>query len=497
VLRSTLDAGVQRIAERVLAAAAPELGRRGIRNGAIVVVDHRSREVVALVGNVPGRGHGRRIAMFARRRSPGSTLKPFLYALAIDRGLALPGFLVPDVPVAYGSYRPHNFDGTFRGLVTLDEALGRSLNLPFVNLLGQLGVESFLGALGEMGVAARPGTYGLSLIVGGIEVTPLELAGLYATLAEDGRYRPLRLVADDSLGAEVPVFGPGPAYLTRQALSLRDRPDFPQRRALSGLPPEIHWKTGTSFGYRDAWSVGSDRAHTAVVWLGNVDNRPSTELIGSEAAGPILFDTLEALAERARIPMPEAPPAYLAWVDVCPYSGHVAGDACPRRVRALAPIHAVPTAPCPYHVAYDVDVASGAAVTPTCRGDRSTERRSFVVLPSGVARWLVDQGRELPEAPRFAAGCDPAGPGRAPAIVSPMRGQVVVLIPGVPAARQQVPLQVETAAPVVSWFVDGALLGTVPSSTRLYWRPVPGRHSLVVADDAGRKDRRTVDVRSR
>src|SRR5262249_44737571 len=154
------------------------------------------------------------------------------------------------------------------------------------------------------------------------------------------------------------------------------------------------------------WAVGSDRAHTVVVWLGNVDNRSSTELVGSEAAGPILFDTLEALADRTRIPLPETPPPDLGWVDVCSYSGHVAGAAGDRRARVLAPIHSVPAAPCPYHVVYDVDVATGEAVTPPCRGDRVTERRSFTVLPSGIARWLVDQHREVPEAPRFAPGCD-------------------------------------------------------------------------------------------
>src|SRR5262249_25738864 len=160
-----------------------------------------------------------------------------------------------------------------------------SLNLPFVTLLGQLGVEELLGALAEMGIAPRGGPFGLSLIVGSFELTPLELAGLYATLAEDGRFRPPRLLADEPVAAAPEVFGRGAASLTRQALSTRDRPDFPRRRAVRGAPAEIHWKTGTSFGFRDAWSVGSDTAHTAAVWVGNADARPSTELVGSQAAG--------------------------------------------------------------------------------------------------------------------------------------------------------------------------------------------------------------------
>src|SRR6185503_17917678 len=236
--------------------------------------------------------------------------------IAIDRGLVLPGYVVADVPAQYGTYRPRNFDGDFGGLVTLRDALSRSLNLPFIDLLQQLGVESFVAELGRMGVAperAAPGHHGLSMIVGGFELTPLELAGLYATLAEDGVYRPLRLTGASPAGDArdgLRVFGPGAAALTREALAERDRPDFPKRRDVTGVPAAIHWKTGTSFGFRDAWAVGSGPAYTVVVWTGNVDNQPSAELIGSEAAGPLLFDVLEALSDRTRA-QPETPPAEL------------------------------------------------------------------------------------------------------------------------------------------------------------------------------------------
>ncbi|HEU4611548.1 MAG TPA: transglycosylase domain-containing protein, partial [Kofleriaceae bacterium] len=170
-IRSTLDAGAQAVAEKVAALHAHELARKHIYNGAVVVVDHHTCEVVALVGNLDFMDfrHGGQIAMFKRARSPGSTLKPLLYALAIDRGLALPEYLVPDVPVEYGTYRPHNFDGDYMGLVTLREALSRSLNIPFVDLLYKLGVEDFITELQRSGVSpsrATHGEYGLSLIAG-------------------------------------------------------------------------------------------------------------------------------------------------------------------------------------------------------------------------------------------------------------------------------------------------------------------------------------------
>jgi penicillin-binding protein 1C len=497
-IRATLDAGAQRTTEEIVRLHAGDLRRRGIHNAAVVVVEHATRDVVALVGNLDfaDDAHGGQIAMFDRPRSPGSTLKPFLYALAIDRGLASPAHLVADVPQSYGTYRPRNFDETWNGLVTMREALARSLNLPFVDLLARFGVEPFLAELARAGVRSPrqvPGHYGLSLVAGGIEATPLEIAGLYATLAAGGRHRPLRFTAGDARAPEVTVLGEGAAYLTRQALATRDRPDFPSRRRLTGAPAEIHWKTGTSFGLRDAWAVGSGPRHTVAVWTGNVDNAASAELVGSEAAGPLLFDVLEALADRSRIARPEAPAPDLAWIEVCAHSGHLPGPACGRRARTLAPVSAVPAATCPYHVTHEVDVATGLAVTPGCRGEGPTEARSFVVYPSGVRRWMADNGRALPEAPSFPAGCEPGG--RGVEIVRPAGGQVVVLIPGLAAAEQEIALEAETSAEEISWFIDGELLRTAPARQRVFWTPTPGRHELVAIADGGGKARRVVEVR--
>lgn len=497
-IRSTLDAGAQALAERAVALRRSELWHKGIYGAAMVVVDHRSREVVALVGNLDftDAQHGGQIAMFDRPRSPGSTLKPMLYALAIDRGLALPEYLVPDIPSQYGTYRPRNFDGDWSGLVTLRDSLSKSLNLPFVDLLDRLGVESFINQLGRMGASRErvaPGQYGLSLIVGGIALTPLELAAMYATIAEDGVYRPLRL-RQGPAGTDERVFGAGAAWLTRQALALKDRPDYPRRRDIAGVPAEIHWKTGTSFGFRDAWAIGSGPAYTAVVWTGNVDNRPSAELIGSEAAGPMLFDILEGLASRSGADA-NAPPDDLTEVEVCAYSGHIAGDACTDRVKVRAPVHAVPTAPCPYHQAYDVDRATQHAVLPACRKTgHDYERKTFVMLPSAVTAWLTSRHRGVPKAPVFDDDCGGDAGASAPAIMTPGEGQIVTLIPGVDPKRQMIPLSASTRSATLSWFVDGALIGSAPSDQRVYWMPTEGTHAIVASDEAGRKARRTLVV---
>jgi penicillin-binding protein 1C len=501
-IQTTLDRGTQLLAERLLSAAAPEMRLQGIHSGAAVVVDHGTGEVRALVGNLDfwDQDHGGQIAAFAVPRSPGSALKPFLYAFAIQRGLAGPRSLVPDVPTSYGGYSPKNFDGRFEGLVTLDEALARSLNVPFVSLLRDVGVEAFLGSLRSMGVRSldpRPGHYGLSAALGGLEVTPLELAGLYAALARGGEWIELRVLAGGGEPGRAQVIAPGAAWLTQQALSMRDRPDFPSRRQLTGAPPRVHWKTGTSFGRRDAWAAGSGAAFTAVVWLGNMDGSPSRHLVGGEAAGPLLFDLLEALADRARALPASMAPRDLAWVEVCSLSGRVPTAACPRRQQAPVLRSAVPTEPCPYHRLVDVDADTGKALSPGCRDGRRYRTRSFVLWPASVRRWLRDQDRALPEPPELLAGCAPGGGRRAPAIVSPRAGQMALLVPGVPRERQEIPLEAEAAEGRLSWFVDGKFLGTARPDERLWWTPHLGRHEVVVEDEGGLSARRLLEVRGR
>ena len=504
-LRTTLEAGAQRLVERLMEEGAAELETKGIHNGAAVVVDRERAEVVALVGNFDffDAEHGGQLAGFATPRSPGSALKPLIYALALEQGLAGPEQLVADVPTTYGTYAPRNFDGRFQGLVRLEDALSQSLNLPFVQLLRRVGVERFLGVLRQAGVESlhpEPGHYGLSAAVGGLELTPLELAGVYLALAEDGRARPLKLLEEGRPEEEArPLFSAGAAWLTRRALSLKDRPDFPARRRLTGMPPRVHWKTGTSFGHRDAWAAGSGPRHTAVVWVGNFDNSPSVHLVGADAAGPLLFDILEGLGPRGRQVEEDAVPSKdLMRVEVCAYSGHLPTEACAQRRQVYARRTHVPTEPCPYHQRVEVEVGTGLAVSPACRAGRETEWRVYLSWPASIRRWLADQHRLLPQPPAYAPGCEPGGRREAPEIVSPARGQVALLIPGVAPEQQEVPLEAEVeGVRELTWFVDGAFLASAPADERVWWAPSPGTHEILVTDDRGLSARRELVVRER
>jgi len=497
-LRTTLNAGMQRRCEQVLAAGRRDRQRNGVDNGAIVLVDHRAQEVRALVGNVDfwDSGHGGQIAGFARRRSTGSLLKPFIFALALEKGQALPGMLVRDIPVRYGLYAPHNFDGGHAGLVRLDDALLRSLNIPFVTLLGRIGVEHFIAALRQAGATSLrddDGYYGLSAAVGGIELTPLEAAGLFAMLAEDGVYKPLCWLADgcNAQGGGVRVLSAAAARLTQEVLERRDRPDFPQRRQLTAAPAAIHWKTGTSGRRRDAWSAGSSAAYTAVVWLGNFDNRSSAALVGADAAGPLLFDLLETFTppqqERG---LPQALRDELGPIEVCAYSGYPPAEACPLRRTVQGPLRSVPTATCPYHVALDIDLKTGLALSPLCRPGHRFERRVFLSLGPGIERWA----KVSSPIPPYAPGCEVEAPPAPLEIFSPREGASLILFGT--GKKQLVPLSVDSSRSSgrISWFVDGEYLVSRPATESALWHPLAGTHEIVALSESGQLATRTLRV---
>lgn len=501
-IRSTLDAGMQRTAERLMRERRAEFAQQRVFNGSVVLVDRASGEVRALVGGFDffDNAHAGQIAGFDTPRSTGSLLKPVILGMAMERGIALPEHLVADIPIERDGYSPENFDGQFSGLVRLDEALVRSLNVPFVMLTDRLGVRPLIERLTRVGfghIKPDPGFYGLSIAIGGVEATPLEIAALYTGLSQQGRWRTLRLSAHDAAPLTGQALAPGAAQRVGQVLGTRERPDLHYRVRLPDDGFQIRWKTGTSNGHRDAWSAGWGRNLVAVAWLGNLNNDGSPALIGATAASPLMFDLLEALDRRAPVE-PEAMSPDLKEVEVCAYSGHPATAACGEHARVRALTASVPTTPCPYHRQVEVDAETGLAVNAACRGARRTTTRTYVRWPSGVERWLSTEERAQRGHPTWAPGCLPPETDEAPVILHPPEEQTILLIAGIPTSRQEVPLQARSPAEgKLNWFLNGKFLGSTLPDRQLWWEPTPGTHALVVMDRSGRATRRTLKVAQR
>ena len=304
-IETTLDADLQARLERLAAETVAPLGER--LQVAMIVADHRSGEILGSVGsaaydNDPRQGF---VDMTQALRSPGSTLKPLVYALAFDQGLAHPETLIEDRPVTFGAYAPQNFDRQFRGTVKVKDALQLSLNIPVVSLTEALGPERLMQALRRAGAAARVpgnGAPGLAVALGGVGISLEHLAGSYAALARGGVARPLSALSAGGGDGERLVSQVA-AWQVGHVLAGIAPPD-------GSAPGRIAWKTGTSYGHRDTWALGWDGRHVAGVWLGRADGTPVPGAFGAGLAGPVLFSSFARIAPRTE-PLPPPPPAAL------------------------------------------------------------------------------------------------------------------------------------------------------------------------------------------
>ena len=301
--RLTLDAMLQDRLERLAADAAGRIGRQS--SVAIVVADHRNGAVLASVGSAGFSDDGRQgfVDMTRALRSPGSTLKPLVYGLAFDAGIAHPETLIDDRPTAFGTYAPQNFDGGFRGTVKVRDALQLSLNLPVVTLTEALGPANLMAALKRAGVDARVpgGRAGLAVALGGLGVSLHDMVALYATLARGGTTVPLRMSIETELTQNRRVLSPEAAWHLGDILSGLTPPG-------GGEGGQIAWKTGTSYGHRDAWALGWDGAHVVGVWIGRPDGTPVPGAFGADLAAPLLFNAFARIGEH-RMALPPPPPA--------------------------------------------------------------------------------------------------------------------------------------------------------------------------------------------
>ncbi len=299
----TLDAELQRNLETLAQSAL-----RGLSENvsvAMVVADHRTGEILGSVGSASyGSGDSRQgfVDMTLAQRSPGSTLKPLIYAMAFDRGLAHPRTLIDDRPVAFGSYAPKNFDGEFRGELPIAEALRQSLNIPVVLLMDQIGPAHLMDVMRRSGAHAKlpGGKPGLAVALGGVGISLTDLVQLYAMLANGGEAQTLRWDPDAEPDINEQIISRASAWQISDILSnLTPPPDSPSGR--------IAYKTGTSYGHRDAWAVGYDGAHVAGVWIGRADGTPVPGAFGGDLAAPILFEAFQRLKPTPDLLRPPPP----------------------------------------------------------------------------------------------------------------------------------------------------------------------------------------------
>ncbi len=504
-LRTTLDLPIQRIAERALAVQLGRLTPQGVSNCAAVVIENRTGAVLAMVGSADYRSLAiqGQVNGATSPRSPGSALKPLIYALAFDRGILAPQSLLADAPAQYAGYEPENYDRTYQGLVRADKALAWSLNVPAIHVLEQVGLSRALSLMRRSGLATLdrpPGEYGLSLAIGTCGVTLLDIANAYAMLARGGEYLPWRVTPDTAKDepttasrlrqAPAHLLSAGAAYLALRVLA------DPVLRPPEEVAPElagvggIAWKTGTSSGYRDAWTLACSRYYTVGVWMGNFDGRPSAALVGARASAPAALGILAQLKPAPADNWPVAPRGGVVLVPVCAETGLAPGTDCltTRTAEQVPDAGALP--PCLVHRRLMVDDATSEILCTRCLGERPHHEHVFTRWPPKVAAWLAQQGLPQDAPPRHFRGCDTMGGAAAPRITSPADGDTFLFDPSRDQESQKVALQaaVSPAARRVFWFVNGKLERDAAPGETVWLLPRAGTQVIRCADDAGRAD---------
>jgi penicillin-binding protein 1C len=516
VVLTTIDSELESEVETAARATIEPLASRHVTAASVVVLDNASGDVLAYVGSLDfdDAAHGGQNDGVRARRQPGSTLKPFVYGLAMERLGFTPATVLPDVelhvPVASGVYAPMNFDERFHGPVRLREALASSLNVPAVWTAEQVGVPSVLERLHAIGFASLDESaewYGPGLALGDGEVTLLELANAYATLARGGVWRSVRAVTDDKREAtERRVMPREVAAMLTDILADKDA-----RLAAFGagsvldLPFDVAAKTGTSKGFRDNWTVGFTREVTVAVWGGNFDGSPMRGTSGITGAGPLFRAAMEA-AMRGReahaLRLARISDEALVEVEVCPLSGGAPTHACPHAVREwMTPAARASLAPCAMHERVRLDVRNGLRAA-TC-APSLTREQTFEHFEAPFAAWARTAGRDL--APReqtpLCAGArarDPNGAAVATLHIGyPHDGARFVVDPDRPRAQQTLAVRIDAPAAIdrVELFVDGRPIARVGAPFVASWTITPGDHVLVAqAAGATPSDRVTVSV---
>ncbi|RMH68593.1 MAG: penicillin-binding protein 1C [Gemmatimonadetes bacterium] len=505
--QTTIDPQMQHLAQSTLNRYLLPLRAKEIYQGAVVIIDVPSREVRALVGSFDffETAHEGQVNGALAPRSPGSTLKPFLYGLALHQGRITPETRLADVPVDYAGYSPVNYDEQFSGWVPVHQALARSLNVPAVNLYAQMrggdGLYSFLKAAGIRTLTEPETHYGLSLILGACEVNLLEMTNLYAGLAHQGQFGEYHLLKKDPTDVQRPLtagveLDPGACFILTEMLTELERPDMPATWQKTVDLPKVAWKTGTSYGHKDAWSIGYSPRYAIGVWVGNFDGQGAPELTGGEAAAPILFALFNAVAQEDQIDWFEAPPA-VAQRQVCSLSGMVPHEYCPTTQTEFYLPAVSPRKPCTVHLGISVDDQTGYRLCSVCRVNRAYHRETRIELPPEVATWLERRGYPLEPLPEHLPICTAIPAGQAPIIRSPSADVDYIIRQGVDRKYQQILLEasVSNRTRKIYWFLDQELIFSGLPTEPVFITPEKGIHTLVCMDDESRRTTMTFRVK--
>ena len=481
-----IDHQLQQSSASVMNQLYDEWRQNEIYNAAVMILDTKSGDVLAYHGNVPMTTQEQSVDMIQARRSSGSILKPFLYAHMIDRGMITPEELVWDIPTYISGFNPTNYNKTYAGAVPVDEALQRSLNVPFVRLLRAYGISPFLERLGEHGLSTLDRSadhYGLSLILGGGEVTLWDLVHAYRKMGA-------ALIDKD----EDYLLSLASVYKTLDALKGLNRPDEEGDWQRMSSRASMAWKTGTSYGHRDAWAIGVHPELTIGVWVGNADGEGREGIIGTKTAGRLLF----ALAGKANLSNTwfDEPLEEMRYLRKCHHSGLLASSTCEKVDTVLWPGITERAEVCTYHRSYVVTEDDKWRLDGDCHNDLDAKSKAYLELPVTVAYYYKRSHPEWSPVPPLSPGCRSHPQDGAMDIVYPEPNELIYLPKDLNAAQQSLIVRVAHTRQQAKlyWYLDDNYKGETRDFHSYAFLPEAGDHVITVVDDAGYKLSRKVTI---
>ncbi len=492
-----------------------ELKQNQIHNISVLILDVKTRKVLTYVGNSPTtQANQKDVDIIDKPRSTGSILKPFLYTAMLDAGEILPQTLIPDVPTTIASYNPQNFNQEYDGAVHADEALSRSLNVPAVRMLQRFGLDRFHHYLKELklkDIKYNANHYGLSLILGGAESNLWDLCKSYASMSStinhyddfQGKYFKNEFIEPSFLSdfepnfgeqsTEKTIFDAGSIYMTFESMKKVSRPNSEGNWEYFDSSKKIAWKTGTSFGFRDAWAIGVTKDYVVGVWVGNADGEGRPGLVGVSTAAPILFDVFELLPNSKWF---QKPFDELVEVEVCSKSGYRASEICEKKVKKAIQVSGLKTKSCPYHLWVHLDSQENFQVNTSCEPLNKIKHKSWFALPPLMEYYYQRKNAVYKQLPSYRSDCLGEN-SLAMDFIYPKENMSIFLPKDITGKKNELVLKITHNTPDIKvfWYIDDEFIGSTQTLHQLAIQPKIGNYTITVVDEFGNEIKRKIEVK--
>ena len=513
-IKTSVDIALQEQANVVVKQHYNQLKQNEIHNISVLVLDVKTRKVLSYIGNSPtDKKHQKNVDIIDKPRSTGSILKPFLYASMLDAGDLLPNTLVPDVPTQFGSYQPENFNKEYDGAVSAKNALSRSLNVPAVRMLQNFGLDRFYAYLKQLhlkDLKYNANHYGLSLVLGGAESNLWDLCKSYAAMAStlnhfnenssqyysneftEPTFKDNAQIDFGKLSQEKIIFDAASTYLTFESMRQVNRPQEDDGWEFYDSSQDIAWKTGTSFGFRDAWAIGTTKDYVVGVWVGNADGEGRPGLVGVETAAPILFDVFDLLPKSNWFSKPFDE---MIEVAICKKSGYRASSVCNDFTNEFIQLAGQKTAPCPFHKLVHLDKSGRFQINASCEDISNIKSQAWFALPPLQAFYYKSKNPFYKELPPFRTDCIESN-STTMEFIYPNQQSTIFLPKDFDGKTNDLILKVAHSKPQLElfWYVDETYVGSTKNIHDIAILPKPGDHIITVVDALGNELKHKITI---